>query len=991
MAQQVIAQDTYLIVCASYSLKQALFREACQVLPKISLMPRLTTLDELVTSISGMGSHHNPGLEKVFIRHCLETVIMNCPDLTPFLKNPGFIDILYLFFQDAQFYGLKRPDFLAHHPLGHVVAGQLLYLLETVLEKRGQLPWLNNFQLYQRCTSHDRLAPTLQDKQLLFWGMQTVPYFQQSLLDQITTYAKQSTFFEMALPHHAYFSINAWLINKGITAKAPSAQQDDFALPSISYTACPNLESEIKHIAQHCYTLCVDQQVSPTDIVIIIPDAPAYETALKRCLADYQLPIHDHAPALMEDTPFFFFVCRLFDLVIKGLSADTLLRFFHSPFVHTIMDIDTSQPLPIKPVILSSLLHITSFNSKTHWLKTLKETLSKATQDHLLPQLDADLAQLIKRYDQDVSEQLQVLTCFSHFFEALLACSTLSDLIAHIKTLPQHFTIPDHIQQAPSLQQKHLSLAALVTFDEQCDRFLQLYRVLHIPHGNHRQTLQDLQQFLAETPLIPIPQEGICLYQKNQASFVYAPYIFIPGLIDTFWPQRRADNPCCPHSLREHLHWPNHQTQSQEQHDQFDQFLLQATHTLYLSYPSQLKGAPTCRSHFVDSHHYLGDLVPTPYNDTPHNRPLSKKEWLLSIDHTHFPSHIPSLDHRHMAMNSQSPDGNLSEKALTMAQEQITKTTFSVAQLDRYQSCPYQYFLQYLCQETPLETVSDDISSKLWGTLLHDIFYQFSKARQDKDLSFSVPKHRPKLTALLQEIATTIFDQYADASFYWVIKHLHLFGYQDNPGLLALYIDNESHHPLPLIPTLFEWEFGISKRSRPTHQDRAFTLTDSDKNTLSLRGVIDMVLFSPDNHQVAVLDYKTGRSIPSPSDIKHFRSLQIPLYLLVMKQTYPTRHCVGGIHYQIKDETHFAKHVTICTKETKQDLFDLGRKRPFLLTDDFFSDFKHHLFKLHTLMSGGYFGYDPHPKLAHMDAQRSQSCRFCSYKLSCRYPKRFER
>ena len=96
MAQQVIAQDTYLIVCASYSLKQALFREACQVLPKISLMPRLTTLDELVTSISGMGSHHNPGLEKVFIRHCLETVIMNCPDLTPFLKNPGFIDILYL-------------------------------------------------------------------------------------------------------------------------------------------------------------------------------------------------------------------------------------------------------------------------------------------------------------------------------------------------------------------------------------------------------------------------------------------------------------------------------------------------------------------------------------------------------------------------------------------------------------------------------------------------------------------------------------------------------------------------------------------------------------------------------------------------------------------------------------------------------------------------------------------------------------------------------
>lgn len=292
----------------------------------------------------------------------------------------------------------------------------------------------------------------------------------------------------------------------------------------------------------------------------------------------------------------------------------------------------------------------------------------------------------------------------------------------------------------------------------------------------------------------------------------------------------------------------------------------------------------------------------------------------------------------------------------------IKAKSWSVTELETFQNCPQQYFYRYILKEKPPEP-EEDISALEWGTWIHALL---EKWRQ----------HPHYQTAPRESLFALAHQLIPHHSFAWEVKKRLLFGEEGLPlsGLLQAILTEESENPLPFTPVAFEKNF------------EAIPLT----NTMLIRGKIDVILASQTSHFLAVMDYKTGSTLPSGADLKHFRSLQLPFYLLAASKLYPDYTLAGGILYHIKNDYQVEKNILCITPEAKETkVFDLQRKRPFIADLDFFSAFKAHLVKLTELIQQGHFSPDSEEILPHTHGARSQHCEHCPYRYTCTYSKRF--
>ena len=286
---------------------------------------------------------------------------------------------------------------------------------------------------------------------------------------------------------------------------------------------------------------------------------------------------------------------------------------------------------------------------------------------------------------------------------------------------------------------------------------------------------------------------------------------------------------------------------------------------------------------------------------------------------------------------SATPPGRGQECSVTG----FEKRMFSATQLETYQNCPHQYYYKYILAEAPIEPPTDDVSALIWGQLIHEILYEF----------YADEKNRPSKEQL-ERVGHRVFVRYKKESLYWEVKEKLL------SELLSQFIDEEINNPLPLKPAHFEWAF--------------------EDLELNLKGKIDVVLES--NGVAAVVDYKTGATLPSYADIEHLRSLQLPIYMLAIRKKMPEVSCVGAIIYQLKDASKFGKTVLCTTPEAKKNIFQIKSKRPFEFEDHYFAKVQAHILKLQELIRAGNFSYPP---------RNDSICRNCDYKLVCQYENRW--
>ncbi|MFN2468917.1 MAG: PD-(D/E)XK nuclease family protein [Gaiellaceae bacterium] len=210
------------------------------------------------------------------------------------------------------------------------------------------------------------------------------------------------------------------------------------------------------------------------------------------------------------------------------------------------------------------------------------------------------------------------------------------------------------------------------------------------------------------------------------------------------------------------------------------------------------------------------------------------------------------------------------------------RTTFNVTELERFADCSSAWFVERFLDP---KTIDPEVDAKLKGSVAHNTLHRFF-TRLPKELgSERVEAGRLEgalglmvrcLDETLQGLRLELTDMQR--------RELRQSLLRDLEQLVRLEAESE----LALVPRRFEVAFG-SDRAAPELQ------RGLDLDGIRLSGKIDRIDVDPYSASGIVVDYKSGRSAHSAAEIEKELRLQIPLYMLVLRDLVGMEP-LGGVY-----------------------------------------------------------------------------------------------
>jgi ATP-dependent helicase/DNAse subunit B len=213
-----------------------------------------------------------------------------------------------------------------------------------------------------------------------------------------------------------------------------------------------------------------------------------------------------------------------------------------------------------------------------------------------------------------------------------------------------------------------------------------------------------------------------------------------------------------------------------------------------------------------------------------------------------------------------------------------TKTTFGVTELERFADCSSAWLHERIVSP---KTIDAEVDPMLRGSVAHSALHKFY-AGLPKELGHD------RVTPENLEAAVGFLRRCLDDAMRGGVR-LDLTDLQEaelDESLwrdLEAFVRDEAASPLQLLPRRFELSFG-SDRSAPELQ-RGLPLGDD----LFLSGKIDRIDVDPFSARGIVQDYKSGRTVHSAKQIDEELKLQIPLYMLVLRDLVGVEP-LGGVY-----------------------------------------------------------------------------------------------
>jgi ATP-dependent helicase/DNAse subunit B len=199
------------------------------------------------------------------------------------------------------------------------------------------------------------------------------------------------------------------------------------------------------------------------------------------------------------------------------------------------------------------------------------------------------------------------------------------------------------------------------------------------------------------------------------------------------------------------------------------------------------------------------------------------------------------------------------------------KTTFNVTELERFADCSSAWFFERLIDP---KTIDAEVDAKLKGSVAHQALYKFFKSLP-KELG--TDRVRPERVEdgvrFMRQCLDTALDGVRMDMTEMQRRELDQTLWRDLEAL----VHAEAASDFPLDPFRFEVSFG-SERS-PQELQRGLDLGDG----MSVSGKIDRIDRDPHSARGVVIDYKSGKGAHSAAQIRSELRLQIPLYLLVLR------------------------------------------------------------------------------------------------------------
>ncbi len=251
--------------------------------------------------------------------------------------------------------------------------------------------------------------------------------------------------------------------------------------------------------------------------------------------------------------------------------------------------------------------------------------------------------------------------------------------------------------------------------------------------------------------------------------------------------------------------------------------------------------------------------------------------------------------------------------------ELSARSTFNVTELERFADCSSAWFFERLIDP---HTIDRKVDAMLRGSVAHTTLHRFyaglpkevgteriEEAYLDRSLEFLFECLEGALAGVKMEM-TDLERRELEQSLRRDLEQL---------------IRDEARSELPLVPRRFEVGFG-SERSAPELQ-RGLDLGEG----ITLSGKIDRIDVDPGSARGIVQDYKSGRTGHSAVEIEKELRLQIPLYMLVLRDLVGIEP-LGGLYRPLAGER---RPRGILRAEAKEDGIPGFAKNDYLGEDEF--------------------------------------------------------
>jgi ATP-dependent helicase/DNAse subunit B len=212
------------------------------------------------------------------------------------------------------------------------------------------------------------------------------------------------------------------------------------------------------------------------------------------------------------------------------------------------------------------------------------------------------------------------------------------------------------------------------------------------------------------------------------------------------------------------------------------------------------------------------------------------------------------------------------------------KTTFGVTELERFADCSSAWLFERVVSP---KTIDAEVDAMLRGSVAHSALHKFY-AGLPKELGHDrvTPDNVEQAVGFLRRC----LDDALRGGVRLELTELQAAELEE--GLwrdLEGFVRDEASSPLELLPRRFEVSFG-SDRSAPELQRGLYV-----GENVHLSGKIDRIDVDPFSARGIVQDYKSGRSAHSAKQIDDELKLQIPLYMLVLRDLVGIEP-LGGVY-----------------------------------------------------------------------------------------------
>jgi ATP-dependent helicase/DNAse subunit B len=214
-----------------------------------------------------------------------------------------------------------------------------------------------------------------------------------------------------------------------------------------------------------------------------------------------------------------------------------------------------------------------------------------------------------------------------------------------------------------------------------------------------------------------------------------------------------------------------------------------------------------------------------------------------------------------------------------------SRTMFGVTELEAFAGCSSIWFVERLLDPKSMDV---EVDARMRGSIAHQTLFKFFSGLPRRLGTEQVPADR------LDEALAFLGECLAEAIAGGAENRLELTDLQRSELRQTLWRDLEAlvraevESELPLVPRRFEVSFG-SERSAPELQ------RGLDLGTFQLSGKIDRVDLDPFAARGIVWDYKSGKKAHTATEIERELRLQIPLYMLVLRDLVGVEP-LGGLY-----------------------------------------------------------------------------------------------